>query len=102
MVLDEPRPLPVGVGTEGPDEPPGGTDETDGLRVPPGEDSGELPLGLDPAGVVVAAGVVSVSVSVTGQTVVETATVEVTTTVDSAGQFVMLAAQLVTVNFFVL
>jgi hypothetical protein len=40
---------------------------------------------------------VPVSVSVTGQIVVESAMVEVTTTVESAGQLVIDAAQLVTV-----
>lgn len=48
-------------------------------------------------GELAAAGVVSV----TGQTVVETAMVEVTTVVESAGQLVTLAAQLVMVTSLV-
>lgn len=102
----------VTVDSGGIDEPPAGTEalELTG-KVPegtavdvtgePGEEAGEvagrLPLGLGPAGVdspgVEAAGVVSV----TGHTVVETAMVEVTTEVESAGQLVTVGAQLVTV-----
>lgn len=44
---------------------------------------------------------VSVSVSVTGQTVVRIGIVEVTTVVESAGQSVILAAQLVIVTSLV-
>ena len=65
----------------------------DGL-VLVGDDTGETLLGPG-AGVVSPAGVVPLSV--TGHTVVETAIVEVTTLVESAGQSVILGAQLVTV-----
>lgn len=62
-----------------------------------GELTGSTLLGLGPAGTdggeLAAAGVVSV----TGHTVVEMAIVEVTTAVESAGQSVTSAAQLVTV-----
>lgn len=72
--------------------------ETDGeIGEAAGELPDELPLGLDPTGVDFTAGVVSASVSVTGCTAVETAKVEVTTRVESAGQSVTVAAQLVTV-----
>jgi hypothetical protein len=60
------------------------------------ESTGRTLLGLEPAGregELAPAGVVSV----TGQTVVEIAMVEVTTVVESAGQSVTLAAQLVIV-----
>lgn len=65
------------------------------LEPATGDETGELPLGLagddavgvDPAG----------PVSVTGHTVVETAMVEVTTVVESAGQLVTVGAQLVIV-----
>lgn len=65
------------------------------LEPATGEETGELPLGpagpvsvgVEPAGVV----------SVTGHTVVETAMVEVTTVVESAGQLVIVGAQLVIV-----
>lgn len=50
------------------------------------------------AGVEVFSAAVPVSVSVTGQIVVESAIVEVTTTVESAGQLVTDAAQLVIVT----
>lgn len=69
------------------------TDEPVGVtttEVPAGDEAGSTLLG--PVEVEVA-----VSVSVTGQMVVETAIVEVITVVESAGQFVMLAAQLVMV-----
>ena len=60
------------------------------------EPTGKTLLGLGPVGrdgELAAAGLVSV----TGQTVVETAIVEVVTMVESAGQLVTLAAQLVIV-----
>lgn len=60
------------------------------------EPTGKTLLGLGPAGrdgELAAAGLVSV----TGHTVVETAIVEVVTIVESAGQLVTLAAQLVMV-----
>ena len=71
------------------------TDEMTGEAA--GELSGELPLGLETTGVDFAAGVVSALVSVTGCTAVETAKVEVIRRVESAGQSVTVAAQLVTV-----
>lgn len=89
--------LPIGVGT---DELGGWAAESTGedeLGEAAGELSGELLLGLDPTGVDLAAGVVSACVSVTGRTVVEMAKVEVTRRVESAGQSVIVAAQLVTV-----
>lgn len=75
---------PTGEEAEGP---------ADGL-VLVGDDTGETPLGPG-AGVDSPAGVVSLSV--TGHTVVEMAIVEVTTLVESAGQSVIVGAQLVTV-----
>jgi hypothetical protein len=59
-----------------------------------GEEVGKTPLG--PTGVDVS--FVPVLVSVTGQIVVETAIVLVTTVVESAGQSVTVAAQLVMVT----
>lgn len=65
------------------------------LCDPAGEDSGETPVDSGRVAVDVLPG--AVSVSVTGQTVVEMAIVEVTTVVESAGQLVTEAAQLVMV-----
>ena len=64
--------------------------------IPADELTGETPLGLDTAGTESELVAVAV-VSVTGQTVVERAIVEVTTTVDPAGQLVTVGAQLVIV-----
>jgi len=74
-------------------------DETEGPAVwLVGDDAGELPLGPG-AGVDSLGG--EVSVPVTGHTVVEIAMVEVTTLVESAGQSVTVAAQLVMVTSLV-
>lgn len=67
------------------------------LCDPAGEDSGETPVDSGRVEVDVLPGAVLVSVSVTGQIVVEIAIVEVTTVVESAGQLVTEAAQLVIV-----
>jgi hypothetical protein len=75
---------------------PAGLEEDPAGAVWVGTDPpGAVSVGEDPAGVVdwPAAGVVSV----TGQTVVEMAMVEVTTVVESAGQLVTVGAQLVIV-----
>lgn len=84
-------------------------------KGPAGEVAGKLLLGLGPTDVdlgdeaaggaladVASAGVVTAGeVSFTGQTVVEIAMVEVTTEVESAGQLVMVGAQLVIVTSLV-
>jgi hypothetical protein len=85
-----PAPEGAGVvaGTDGTEETPLGEDGV-GVTIdePAGVLAGETPVGL--AGIEV--------VSVTGQMVVETAMVEVTTLVESAGQLVTVEAHLVTV-----
>jgi hypothetical protein len=81
------------VGTEPPEVAPGGGD-------PAEEPTGKTPVGVGTAGregEPVAAG----AVSVTGHTVVETAMVEVTTVVESAGQFTTVEAQRVIVTSLV-
>lgn len=80
----------LAAGTEG---EPAGSEE---LGNPAGDDSGETLEGT--SGVEVFPPEAPVSVAVTGQIVVESAIVEVTTTVESAGQSVIDAAQLVIVT----
>jgi uncharacterized Zn ribbon protein len=81
-----------------------GTDVPLGGGTPSDELIGRTLLGLGTTGIdteLVTAAVVSAVVSVTGQTVVEIAIVEVTTVVESAGQLTTSGAQLVIVTSLV-